>query len=304
MHRSFARSALTSLALAPLFAACGGGGGGGDTSQNPAGGGGPLAGTWNVTTSFVPEGPFGGDCAADVLGPFVATLQFCQPCEDGPEGCGASCDAYLATADVLALGDMGAIEIADPAPGALEFSLTGDFFVAASDLTFELSFGSGDYGILTEDGWECSADCAVYAGNALVPDPAEPGELTVDPKATPLCTGRLHMVGTRAAALTAVREAGTASRFVGRFLPREGEPLTMRLERGPARVLVALEQGAVELVLEAPLSPEGRFALELATEQERIALDGLLDGSDAAVGRLAIEGPERALAGRFVLLAD
>jgi hypothetical protein len=302
---------LCPIAILGLACAACGGGGGGDARDSD-----PLAGEWVVATSFTPDAPLGGSCPVSPLDGALLRFEACAPCAGDPDldGCDGHCTVYFGSSASISRGELGAIHDTDPAFPLFELAFDGTFYSPSEDLTFDTSIGLPEYsGTVGEENesWAVSIECRLYAGDVLVVDPDDPDDLVVDPsvEAFPTCTGILTLSATRPGATLALAGADgePAALYRGRFLPHGAAPREMRLERSPEGVLVALrDAGAAheELVLQAPLAASGRFGLELVDGAGRIAIDGLLDGSDEAVGRLVLERGGTRLEGRFLLLAE
>lgn len=290
--------------LTAFVSACGGGGGGGGGGQSPSVSSGPLNGSWLVTTSFTPE--IEGVCPADPLNGVLLDFDFCEICETDPDSCRGVCDAYIVSSPVVTAGGLGAIEFAIPPLPTFAFNVTGAFYNAGSDSTYDLSFRAlADYGHVTESGWETSVECCIYTGNALVLD--GDGDLVIDPEAFVGCCGTLILSGTRVGSLQA-EDAEPLGPLHGAFQPRGAAPHAMVLEILAGGVGVAVQglgEGGEPLVIELPLAGDGRFGFETIGRERSLLLSGRLDRAGGiAAGRLSFSRGTERLEGRFSLAAD
>jgi len=234
-----------------------------------------LAGSWSVSGVFTTP-----DLCEEVTGLESQTIElvFCDPCE---LDAGSDLDAY----DVLAPyteGSLAALYLEVPVPTFPRFSITGEYYLASLDRTFELSATFGDTGDADCDSFSSSVSCNIYFGNALVDGP---DGLDIGPDALFVCSGRLELSGTRSALGSL---AGSTRRAL--WHASDGIDRQALLVLGDV-VQVFLDWGPTVVVAEGVLRPDGVFDARIVEAGHGLSgqIQGLVEDGNLVYGNVLVE---------------
>lgn len=243
-----------------------------------------LGGAWSVASRFVPDESCDPE-QVPTLDDFLLQLTFCQACE---AEAGQAADVYYGSGGTTQ-GTLGAINFQTPVLDPLRFALSGDYYLASADLTFDASIGLFDTGSTDCESFQCLVSCDIYEGNALVPD--GDGGYGIDPEAFLLCTGQMEYLGSRVG-LYSGRES-----HLGTWQASDGtsRQAVLVIDRGEVQLSVALDPGTelAAVLVSGRLADDRSFTLDQRGEPGSMSLfaTGRIDEQGEGTGFLQVLPP-------------